>query len=479
MAHQQLSSYDAALTKIKDIVGEGGWKHGVDTARYCADPRGRFTGQAPCVVLPKSTQEVSCIVQVCHEHDVALIPYGGGSGVVAGQLSLTSDHIVILSLERMNKIIEISQDGYSATVEAGCILEHIHEAVGELGLEFPLNMASKGSCSIGGNLATNAGGIQVLRYGNARDLCLGIEAVLPDGSILSELRPLHKDNTSYDLKHLLIGSEGTLGIITAATLKLVPRDPEVATMMCVVTSPKAALTLYNSLRRSLRDSMCAFELMSGLGMELVTHHFPNLRRPFDQKAQWYALIEASGAQGISEVMMTAMAECLEQDLAQDAIFAQSEQQRAQLWALRENTPEANRKEGALVSSDTSVPIGKVQEFIDDTHRAISAEYPTLRVNTYGHIGDGNIHHNVLPPLGQSKSQFLELDPRAMERLRMIINDVTVQYGGSISGEHGIGRLKSEDLASYASSAKYRALRQIKAALDPKNIMNPGAVFPAP
>jgi FAD/FMN-containing dehydrogenase len=337
-------------------------------------------------------------------------------------------------------------------------------------------MASKGSCSVGGNLATNAGGIQVVRYGNTRDLCLGIEAVLPCGSILSDLSPLHKDNTGYDLKHLLIGSEGTLGVITAATFKLTPLDPETVTMLCAVSSPTAALALYKKLRLNLRESISALELMSDFGLDLVASCFSDLKKPFKQDYSWYVLIEAGGAEGIIEQALGAVADCLETGLVQDAVIAQSGTQRATLWRLRENTPEANRLSGAFVSSDTSVPISKVEAFIHATCAAVKAINPDLRVNTYGHIGDGNIHHNILPPQGVTKAAFLKAEPDAAERIRMVINDATVEFGGSISAEHGIGRLKTQDLEAYVSPVKRRALKAIKSALDPNNIMNPGAVL---
>jgi len=476
MPNHSTAPSDDVVDHIKAILGPGGWKDGAEAISYFDDPRGRFCGAAFLVVLPESTQQVSEIVSLCNREKIALIPYGGGTGVVAGQLSIETENMLILSLERMHSISEISEDDCTVTVQAGCILAHLHAAADEKGLQFPLSMASKGSCSIGGNLATNAGGIQVVRYGNTRDLCLGIEAVLPCGSILSDLSPLHKDNTGYDLKHLLIGSEGTLGVITAATFKLTPLDPETVTMLCAVASPAAALALYKKLRLDLRESISALELMSDFGLELVASCFSDLKKPFEQDHSWYVLIEAGGAKGITDQALDAMAACLKTGLVQDAVIAQSDTQRATLWRLRENTPEANRLSGAFVSSDTSVPISKVEAFIHATCAAVKAINPDLRVNTYGHIGDGNIHHNILPPQGVTKAAFLKAEPDAAERIRMVINDATVQFGGSISAEHGIGRLKTQDLEAYVSPVKQRALKAIKLALDPNNIMNPGAVL---
>ena len=464
------------LRDLKSIVGDGGWKAGDDAPRYYEDPRGRFEGKGCLIVMPESTRQVADIVKRCNEAKVGIVPYSGGTGVVAGQMSIDSDNAIVLSLERMNRVREILVDDGVIVAEAGCILENIHSAASEHGMMFPLSMASKGSCCIGGNLATNAGGIQVVRYGNARDLCLGIEAVLPCGSVYSALSPLRKDNTGYDLRHLLIGSEGTLGIITAATLTLEPIDPETATVLCAVTSPAGALSLYKEVRRHLGDSISALELMSGFGLDLVTTHFPALTNPFADRHDWVLLLEAGGPQGIGDRLEAALEACFENQLLLDAVVAQSQAQRNSLWALRENTPEANRAAGAFCNSDTSVPISKVEAFIDLTARKISDIDPELRINTYGHIGDGNIHHNVLPPLGISKAEFVAATPGMVEAVRMAINEATCEFGGSISAEHGIGRLKARDLEIYASEAKRETLKRIKLALDPNKVMNPGAII---
>lgn len=463
------------LNNIKTLVGDSGWKVGPDARRYFDDPRERFEGRGCLVVLPNSTEQVTAIVQLCNAEKVGIIPYGGGTGVVAGQLSIDSDNAIIMSLEKMNKVRDISIDDGVIVAEAGCILENVHMIALEHNMMFPLSMASKGSCCIGGNLATNAGGIQVLRYGNARDLCLGIEAVLPDGSVYSDLSPLRKNNTGYDLRHLLIGSEGTLGIITAATLVLKPIDPETVTVLCAVNSPADALNMYKHIRKDLGESISALELMSGFGLELVTSHFPELSIPFTESHDWYLLLEASGHIGIGDLVEGTLAGCFENGLLLDAVIAQSQTQRNSLWDLRENTPEANRLGGAFCNSDTSVPISKVDSFIERTVQAVSDIHPNLRINTYGHIGDGNIHHNVLPPIGVSKADFVATNPGIVEAVRMAINDVTLQLNGSISAEHGIGRLKARDLEIYAGKAKYDTLKRIKRALDPNNIMNPGAV----
>ena len=469
----------AVLDRLKAIVGDGGWRDVADAGRYFEDPRGRFTGQGRLVLLPGTVEQVAQLVRLCSETGTGLIPFGGGTGVVAGQLSPENAHAVILSVERLNRVRDVNAQDGVMVAEAGCILETIHATAAEHGLMFPLSMASKGSCTIGGNLATNAGGIQVLRHGNARDLCLGVEAVLPSGEVLSELNPLRKNNTGYDLRHLLIGSEGTLGIITAATLVLKPIDPETVTALCAIASPAAALRVFEVLRKDLGNSLSGLELMSDFGLRLVNRHFPDLKNPLSDPQDWYLLAEVSGPEGIRERVEETLAACIEADLVGDAVVASSEGQRARLWDLRENTPEANRLTGAICNSDTSVPISRIDEFISRTYRALGDVHPGLRTNSYGHIGDGNIHHNVFPPQDVAKADFIAAHPGIIDAVRHAIDEVTVACGGSISAEHGIGRLKIGDLEHYGSAVKLQVIRQIKAALDPKGIMNPGALVARP
>lgn len=466
------------LEKLKSIVGDRGWRESDDVEKYCEDPRGRFKGRLRLVLMPGSTDEVAQIVRLCNETRTGLIPYGGGTGVVAGQISPQNNNAIIVSLERMNRIREFHHNDFAMVVEAGCVLENVHAAAAEHGLLFPLSMASKGSCTIGGNLATNAGGIQVLRYGNARDLCLGIEAVLPSGEVLSELAPLRKNNTGYDLRHLIVGSEGTLAIITAATLELKPLEPETVTAFCALTSAGMALQVLGFLRRELGDSLSALELLSDFGLRLVNSHFADLKNPLSERAEWYLLAEFSGSEGIQSGVEAALTECLQQQMLADVVIATSEAQRVRIWDLRENTPEANRLSGAICNSDTSVPISQLDRFLTETHEAIRRVHPDLRTNSYGHIGDGNIHHNVFPPEGTEKADFVSANPGVIDNVRHAIDEVTVNCNGSISAEHGIGRLKTGDLETYGSAAKLRALRHIKAAIDPHNIMNPGAIFPS-
>ena len=463
------------LDKLKAITGENGWASGSEPCRHFDDPRGRFKGKGSLILFPESTEQVADIVRLCNSTRRSIVPISGGSGVVAGQLSIDDDNAIVLSLERMNRIREISVDDGVIVAEAGCILENIHQAANQFGLMFPLSMASKGSCCIGGNLATNAGGIQVVRHGNARDLCLGIEAVLPNGSVYSDLSPVRKNNTGYDLRNLLIGSEGTLGIITAATLVVKPVDPHTVTALCAVESPAQALLVARQLRKDVGETVNALELMSRFGLELVTRHFPSLQVPVSLNPNWFLLMEVAGQAGIENQFEESLANCLEQQLLTDVVIAHSQQQQTNLWQLRENTPEANRRSGAICSSDTAVPISKVDAFIEHTTSAILEIHSGLRINTYGHIGDGNIHHNILPPASHSKAQFVDEHTGIVELVRMAINDATVRFNGSISAEHGIGRLKVRDLELYADSTKLAVIRSIKDSLDPNGIMNPGVM----
>lgn len=463
------------LDQLKAIVGDGGWRNASDAKKYFDDPRGRFTGQARLILLPTTTDDVARIVRLCNDTRTGLIPYGGGTGVVAGQISPEDDNAVIVSLERMNRIREVNPRDFAMVVEAGCILENIHAAAAEHGLMYPLSMASKGSCTIGGNLATNAGGIQVLRHGNARDLCLGIEAVLPSGEVLVELHPLRKNNTGYDLRHLLIGSEGTLGIITAATIVLKPIEPETVTALASLSSPGKAVEVFEFLRKALGESLSGLELLSDFGLRLVNQHFPDLKNPLSDPDEWYLLAEFSGQHGLQDRVEATLAECLENALLGDVVVAASEAQRAKLWDLRENTPEANKLTGAICNSDTSVPISQIDSFISRTFAALRAVHPELRTNSYGHIGDGNIHHNVFPPKGIAKTDFIAANPGIIEAVRHAIDEVTVACNGSISAEHGIGRLKTDDLRTYGNPSKLNAIAQIKRALDPNAILNPGVI----
>ena len=358
----------AGLVEIANTIA---WVPAGETDKYRSDPRDRFIGKSAPVFLPHSTKEVSELVTLCNRHQINIVPYGGGTGVVAGQLVFNSDNTIIISLERMKSVRSVSAEDSVLIAEAGCVLADIQEIATENGMVFPLSMASEGSSTIGGNLATNCGGIQVLRYGNARDLCLGIEAVLPDGSILNELTPLRKNNTGYDLRHLLIGSEGTLGIITAASLSLKPTDPETLTAFCSIATPASAVSLLSNMRAALGNSISAFELMCDFGFTILERHFPEQRFPLQSRSKWYVLMEVGGAKGLEPRFHAALEDAFEKDLVIDAVIATSQAQRNALWRLREDTPEANRLSEAICNSDTSVPLSQIQMFIDSTYQAIS------------------------------------------------------------------------------------------------------------
>jgi FAD/FMN-containing dehydrogenase len=368
----------------------------------------------------------------------------------------------------------VNTDDNVIVAEAGVILANVHEAADKAGRLFPLSLASEGSCRIGGNLATNAGGVNVLRYGNARDLCLGLEAVLADGTIIHGLKRLRKDNTGYDLRHLLIGSEGTLGIITAAALRLFPKPETRATAFLEVTSPEAALTLLHRLQSEFAEQVSSFELIGKEGLEFLSETMPEVRLPFNPPPDWMVLTEVSaGATANLDTRFEAvLGEAIEADIARDAVIAQSETQRAELWAVRESIPAANRRIGAVSSHDISVPISAIAEFIRTAPKRLKEIHPEFRINCFGHLGDGNLHYNVFPAKGKTRADYEDL----RSAVKTCVHELTHQLNGSVSAEHGIGRLKTKDLITYGDPGKLAAMRSIKTALDPKGILNPGAVL---
>lgn len=441
-------------------------------ARYLEEPRGRWAGADGLLLAPSTTEEVSIIVKAAAAARVAVIPYGGGTGLVGGQVSADLPAPVILSLERMNRVRRVDATENALTVEAGVILQHVQEAAEEAGRLFPLTIAAQGSARIGGILATNAGGVNVLRYGNARDLCLGLEAVLPDGSVLNGLSPLRKNNTGYDIRHLLIGAEGTLGIITAATLKLLPRPAKIGAAMMVVRDPAAALDLLNMARDRIGEGVSAFELIGKTGLDFLAQTLPEVRLPLGTP-DWSVLIDlglaANGdpAQALEDLFEAAS----EAGLVTDGVIAQSEQQRRAFWQVREQIPEGNRRIGSVSSHDISVPTASIPDFIAAAPGVI-ARIGDFRINCFGHVGDGNLHYNVFPVPGRSRQDHE--DDR--ETIKTAVHDLVHAYGGSVSAEHGVGRLKVGDLERYVDPTKLAAMRAIKAALDPAGIMNPGAVL---
>ncbi len=468
----------AARAAFLEAVGPAGViAQAADQAAYTADWRGRYTGITPMVLRPSTTVEVQKIVQIAAAHRVALVPQGGNSGLVGGGVPDGSGRMVLVSLDRMTKIRALSPDDSSVVAESGVILSDLHTAAENADRDFPLSLSAKGSARIGGLISTNAGGVQVLRYGCMRNFVLGLEAVLPNGDILHGLSPLRKDNTGYDIKQLLIGAEGTLGIITAATLKLYPRPRQIVTAFAALDTPERALELLSQLRAATGDMISSFELMPRAGLDLVLHFISAAREIFPAQHPWYVLIEAtSTAQGdtLAAQMEQGLAAALRQNLVADAAVAQSAAQAQAFWTLRECLPEAERLEGGAIKHDIAVPVADMPPFMRAATREIDAQFPGARVLAFGHLGDGNVHFNVRPPTGADGPAWLAANAEPVSRL---VHDWVVQrHGGSISAEHGIGALKRQDHARLADPARLAAQRAIKAALDPQNILNPGRLL---
>lgn len=441
--------------------------------RHLEEPRGRWTGQAGVLARPRTTAEVAAIVRSCAAGRVGIVPVSGGTGLVGGQIMSSGPAPLLLSLERMTALRGIWPAENAMVVEAGMVLADVQAEADRVGRLFPLSLASEGSCRIGGNLAANAGGTAVLRYGNARDLCLGLEAVLPDGSVFNGLTRLRKDNAGYDLRHLLIGSEGTLGVITAASLKLFPVPAARVVAMLAVPSPGAALDLLALCGERAAGMVSAFELIGRMGFDFLAETGFDLRAPLDPVPDWLVLLELELPAGLEpEVVMAGLYEAgAEAGLVTDGVIAHSEAQAAQLWALRETIPLANRKVGAVSSHDISLPLSAIPGFIAEAPRAI-AGLGTFRVNCFGHLGDGNLHWNLFPARGHSRGEH----DGVRDQVKQVVHDMVHALGGSVAAEHGVGRLKVADLARYADPGKLAAMRAIKAALDPLGIMNPGAVL---
>lgn len=441
---------------------------------YLVEPRGRFAGQAGLVAAPRNVDEVAAVVRACAAARVGIVPRGGGTGLVAGQVMADGPAPLILSLERMTAARGIWPEENVMIAEAGMTLQAVRDAAAGAGRLFPLSLASQGTAAIGGCLSTNAGGVTALRHGTARALCLGIEAVLPDGSIVHDLKRLRKDNTGYALRDLLIGAEGSLGIITAASLKLVVPPPNVGTAMVQVPTPQAALTLLALAERHMAGNVTAYELIAGQSLAFLSETLPLIRHPLPGAA-WSVLIEVGLPLGMDPqaALEALFAEAAAQDLVLDGVIAQSGQQAADFWSLREHIPEANRRIGAIASHDISLPLSEIAGFIQQAGAALAAR-ADVRLNCFGHLGDGNLHFNIFPAKGRGRSEYDD-QRKALSRL---VHQMVVDRGGSFSAEHGVGRLKVEDLQRWGDPARLAAMRAIKTALDPLGIMNPGAVLSA-
>ncbi len=445
-----------------------------DMAPHLVDWRGRYHGAARCVVRPANTEDVAAVVRVCVQAGVAMVPQGGNTGHCGAGIPDQSGEAVLISLARLNRVRAIDVANNTITVEAGCVLQALQHAAFEAGRLFPLSLAAQGSCQIGGNLSTNAGGVQVLRYGNTRELTLGLEVVLPDGEVWNGLRGLRKDNTGYDLKQLFIGAEGTLGIITAAVLKLFPLPAATATAWLAIDSPHAAVRLLSDLQAAVGAMLTACELVSDVSLGLVLKHIPGAQPPLAD-SPWHLLVELSGAGGEGElrkVLEVFLEQALESGAISDAVLAQSGEQAKRLWALRENISEAQKIEGVSIKHDISLPISRIGEFIDAADLALKQNFPGIRIVAFGHVGDGNLHYNQSKPESGENAAFIALQPQVSR----IVHDIVHQLGGSISAEHGIGQLKREELLRYKSPLEMEMMRTIKRALDPRGLMNPGKVL---
>jgi FAD/FMN-containing dehydrogenase len=462
----------ALLTELRRIASADFlYTDAAALAPFCTDWRGRYNGQPLCVVMPVDTEAVAAVVSACAAAGVPVVPQGGNTGLCGGATPIGGE--VLVSLRRLNRIRAVDADNNAITVEAGCTLHEVQQAAAAVNRLFPLSLAAEGSATIGGNLSTNAGGVQVLRYGNARELTLGLEVVLADGSIWHGLRALRKDNTGYDLKQLFIGAEGTLGLITAATLKLFPRPRSVATAWAAVRDPLAAVRLLGDLRDATGDAVTAFELVDRAALDLVLKHMPQARDPLPGRHGWQVLIELSGAQhDLASVLEHALHQAFEHELVIDAAVATSEMQSRALWALRENISAAQRSEGISIKHDIAVPVSHIPEFIQRAGVALRAEFPDLRIVCFGHLGDGNLHYNLSKTDAQSNGEFIAQTPVA----NRIVHDLVHALGGSISAEHGLGQLKRDEGLRYKSPTEMSIMRAVKDALDPQGLMNPGKLL---
>ena len=445
-----------------------------DLAPHLSEPRGLFHGRALAMVRPGSTAEVAAILAVCHAQHIGVVPQGGNTGLVGGQIPDATGQQVILSLVRLNRIRDIDLAASCMIVEAGVTLAQVQHAAEAHDRLFPLSLASEGSCTIGGNLATNAGGTAVLAYGSARDLVLGLEVVLADGRILAGLSKLKKDNTGYDLKHLFMGAEGTLGIITAASVKLFAKPHAVETAFVGLAGPDAALALLRLAQERAGQALKTFELMPRLGIEFVLRHAPSVREPLSGPHAWYVLMELADTSGtgLAQVMGDVLEAAFGQGLIEDAAQAQSLAQRAAFWALRENLSDVQKLEGGSIKHDISVAIADVPEFLRRAEIAVTARVPGARMLAFGHLGDGNVHCNVSQPLGANTAAFLA----RWHEINELVHGIVAKMGGSVSAEHGIGVLKRDLLVRVKDPVALEVMRALKAVLDPRDVLNPGKVL---
>lgn len=460
------------IERLQDIVGTAACTTDNDELEpHLTEWRGVYHGRALALVRPESTAEVSAVVKACAEAGVGIVPQGGNTGMCGGAVPDDSGSQVILSLSRMNRIREVDVDNFSMEVEAGCILANAQNAARQQGRCLPLSLGAEGTCQIGGNIATNAGGINVGRYGTARALVLGLEVVLADGTVLDSLRALRKDTAGYDLKQLFIGSEGTLGIITAANLRMYPDPGELQTAMLGIESAGTAVDLLGVLKTALDDRIESFELVSDRVFGLVTDHIPDTRLPFEEAHPWYVLLETATG-GDPERLESALIAAAEQGRIRDAVIAKNVQEAGDLWRLRHSIAEAERQDGKSLKHDISLPLSKMQDFLTRGDQMLFELRPDARLVAFGHVGDGNLHYNVVLPRTLSKAEWASEG----ERISRAIYDLVQSFDGSFSAEHGVGQAKRAWLAEYRAGPELELMRQLKDALDPANILNPGKVI---
>jgi FAD/FMN-containing dehydrogenase len=464
----------SVLDRLKDAVGAKGFSTDpAELAPHLEEWRGKYHGQTPLLLKPATTVEVSAILRICNDTGTALVTQGGNTGLVGGQIPLHGE--VLLSTRRLNKLRALDESGMTLTADAGVTLSQIQGCAADKNFLFPLSLASEGSCTIGGNIATNAGGTHVLRYGMTRALVLGLEVVLADGTVLEMLRALHKDNSGYDLKQIFIGSEGTLGVITAATLRLFPKPDVSVTALAAVPSPDAAVKLLSAMQGHTGGMLSAFELIPRIALEFVTRHIAGTRDPLAAPSPWYVLMEATGGRhaNLAASFEDGLAAAITDGLASDAVVTSSAAQAQSLWKLRESISESQKREGASVKHDIAVPVAAIPDFLAKATPAVLAVVPGARPVSFGHLGDGNLHFNFNSPKAGDNPQFLGL----WEEVQQTVHDIVKEFGGSISAEHGIGAMKVAQLPRYKSHEELEAMRALKRAYDPKNILNPGKLIP--
>ena len=461
--------------RIAEVVGDKGLiLEEAATAPFLADQRGRYRGRTPFVVRPADTAQVAEVVRLCAEARVPMVPQGGNTGLVGGSVPFEAGEEVVISLGRMNRVRDVDPANFTVTVEAGCVLQSVQAAAEAVDRLFPLSLGAEGSCQIGGNLSTNAGGVHVLRYGNMRDLTLGLEVVLPDGQVWDGLRALRKDNTGYDLKQLFVGGEGTLGIITAAVLKLFPRPRRQAVAFAGLEKVEAALTLLGRCREASGDGLAAFELIPRLGLDFALKHVERTVDPLEARHPWYLLIEVSSGlddEGVRDDLETVLMAAIEEGLISDATVARNDAQAQSFWHIREAIVEAQKHEGGSIKHDVSVPVSAIPELLAGALPLVERLLPGVRPIPFGHIGDGNIHLNLSQPEDAEREAFLA----RWDEVNHAVHDLVQSLGGSISAEHGLGRMKRDEAAERKPEVEIAMMRAVKRALDPHNLMNPGKV----